>query len=92
VPVITTPVGRTRAIPAVLAVTTTSSRLNRKSLGNCQRAPAERDAGSGEQPELVITEKSVSNVINALFGKLGLPPAAHHHRRVLGVLNYLEQR
>jgi DNA-binding NarL/FixJ family response regulator len=41
---------------------------------------------------LVITEKSVSNVINALFGKLGLPPSAHSHRRVLAVLNYLDHR
>jgi DNA-binding NarL/FixJ family response regulator len=41
--------------------------------------------------ELVITEKSVSNHINTLFAKLGLPPTAHHHRRVVAVLTYLDQ-
>jgi DNA-binding NarL/FixJ family response regulator len=40
--------------------------------------------------QLVITEKSVSNVINVLFAKLGLPPSADHHRRVLAVLTYLD--
>ena len=30
--------------------------------------------------------------LNALFDKLGLPPATHHHRRVLAVLSYLDHR
>ncbi|GIH19890.1 response regulator [Rugosimonospora africana] len=41
---------------------------------------------------LVITEKSVSNLINALFAKLGLAPSGDHHRRVLAVLTYLDHR
>jgi hypothetical protein len=39
----------------------------------------------------VITEKAVSNHINALFAKLGLPPSGSQHRRVLAVLAYLDQ-
>ena len=56
------------------------------------RLMAEGHSNAAIADRLVITEKSVSNVINALFGKLGLPPAAHHHRRVLAVLNYLDRR
>ncbi|HEX6685803.1 MAG TPA: response regulator transcription factor [Candidatus Limnocylindrales bacterium] len=41
--------------------------------------------------ELFITAKSVSNHINTLFAKLGLPPAAHHDRRVVAVLTYLDR-
>ncbi|MET7668525.1 response regulator transcription factor [Micromonospora luteifusca] len=40
---------------------------------------------------MVITEKSVSNHINTLFAKLGLPPSGSGHRRVLAVLTYLDQ-
>ena len=36
---------------------------------------------------MVITEKAVSNHINALFAKLGLPPSGSDHRRVLAVLD-----
>jgi DNA-binding NarL/FixJ family response regulator len=56
------------------------------------RLMAEGHSNAAIAERLVITEKSVSNVINTLFGKLGLPPAAHHHRRVLAVLNYLDHR
>ena len=40
---------------------------------------------------MVITEKAVSNHINTLFAKLGLPPSSSDHRRVLAVLTYLDQ-
>jgi DNA-binding NarL/FixJ family response regulator len=40
---------------------------------------------------MVITEKAVSNHINALFAKLDLPPSGSDHRRVLAVLTYLDQ-
>jgi hypothetical protein len=40
---------------------------------------------------IAVTEKSVSNLINSLFAKLGLPPSADHHRRVLAVLSYLDR-
>lgn len=40
---------------------------------------------------LTITEKAVSNHINALFAKLGLPPSEGDHRRVLAVLAYLDR-
>ena len=53
---------------------------------------AEGHSNAAIADRLVITEKSVNNVINAMFGKLGLPPAPQHHRRVLAVLNSLEHR
>ncbi|GAA3392340.1 response regulator transcription factor [Cryptosporangium minutisporangium] len=56
------------------------------------RLMAEGHSNAAIAERLVITEKSVSNIINALFGKLGLPPAGQHHRRVLAVLNYLDHR
>ncbi|SHN47224.1 response regulator [Cryptosporangium aurantiacum] len=56
------------------------------------RLMAEGHSNGAIAERLVITEKSVSNVINTMFGKLGLPPDAHHHRRVLAVLSYLDHR
>jgi DNA-binding NarL/FixJ family response regulator len=42
--------------------------------------------------ELGITEKSVSNQINMVFAKLGLPPkTGSHDRRVVAVLTYLDR-
>ena len=55
------------------------------------RLMAEGHSNAAIAAQLVITEKSVSNLINALFAKLGLPPSASHHRRVLAVLSYLDR-
>lgn len=38
---------------------------------------------------LVISERAVEKHVTSIFAKLGLPPAAEHHRRVLAVLTYL---
>jgi DNA-binding NarL/FixJ family response regulator len=55
------------------------------------RLMAEGRSNSAIAANLVITEKAVSNHINALFAKLGLPPSDTDHRRVLAVLTYLDQ-
>ncbi|MEV6964083.1 response regulator transcription factor [Hamadaea sp. NPDC051192] len=55
------------------------------------RLMAEGRSNAAIAADLTITEKSVSNHINALFAKLGLPPSADDHRRVLAVLAYLNQ-
>jgi DNA-binding NarL/FixJ family response regulator len=55
------------------------------------RLMAEGRSNSAIAANLVITEKAVSNHINALFAKLGLPPSDTDHRRVLAVLAYLDQ-
>ena len=39
--------------------------------------------------QLVVTERAVEKHVTSIFGKLGLPPAAEDHRRVLAVLTYL---
>ena len=44
----------------------------------------------GEQ--LVITERAVEKHVTHVFEKLGLPPAAEDHRRILAVLAYLRSR
>ena len=56
------------------------------------RLMAEGHSNAAVAERLVITEKSVSNLINALFAKLGLPQSTTHHRRVLAVLAYLDDR
>jgi DNA-binding NarL/FixJ family response regulator len=53
------------------------------------RLMAEGRSNAAIAEHLSITEKSVSNHINALFAKLGLPPSGGDHRRVLAVLAYL---
>jgi DNA-binding NarL/FixJ family response regulator len=39
--------------------------------------------------QLVVTDRAVEKHVTSIFGKLGLPPAAEDHRRVLAVLTYL---
>jgi DNA-binding NarL/FixJ family response regulator len=56
------------------------------------RLMAEGHSNAAVAERLIITEKSVSNLINMLFAKLGLPPSTSHHRRVLAVLAYLDGR
>jgi DNA-binding NarL/FixJ family response regulator len=55
------------------------------------RLMAEGRSNAAIAERMVITEKSVSNHINALFAKLGLPPSGSDHRRVLAVLAYLDR-
>lgn len=55
------------------------------------RLMAEGRSNAAIASHMVITEKSVSNHINTLFAKLGLPPSGSDHRRVLAVLAYLDQ-
>jgi DNA-binding NarL/FixJ family response regulator len=38
---------------------------------------------------LVVTERAVEKHVTKIFGKLDLPPAREHHRRVLAVLTFL---
>ncbi|MEU5941073.1 response regulator transcription factor [Micromonospora sp. NPDC047548] len=55
------------------------------------RLMAEGRSNAAIAANMIITEKSVSNHINTLFAKLGLPPAGGDHRRVLAVLTYLDR-
>jgi DNA-binding NarL/FixJ family response regulator len=54
------------------------------------RLMAEGHSNAAIGARIAVTEKSVSNLINSLFAKLGLPPSADHHRRVLAVLSSLD--
>jgi DNA-binding NarL/FixJ family response regulator len=38
---------------------------------------------------IYVSERAVERHVTAIFGKLGLPPSEHAHRRVLAVLAYL---
>lgn len=40
--------------------------------------------------QMVVTERAVEKHVTSIFGKLGLPPAEHDHRRVLAVLTFLD--
>jgi DNA-binding NarL/FixJ family response regulator len=51
---------------------------------------AEGHSNAAIATRIAVSEKSVSNLINSLFAKLGLSPSADHHRRVLAVLTYLD--
>jgi DNA-binding NarL/FixJ family response regulator len=51
---------------------------------------AEGQANSGIAAQLVITERAVGKHINNIFAKLGLPADTDGHRRVLAVLEYLQ--
>jgi DNA-binding NarL/FixJ family response regulator len=51
---------------------------------------AEGQANSGIAARLVITERAVGKHINNIFAKLGLPADTDGHRRVLAVLEYLQ--
>jgi DNA-binding NarL/FixJ family response regulator len=51
---------------------------------------AEGQANSGIAAQLVITERAVGKHINNVFAKLGLPSDTDGHRRVLAVLEYLQ--
>jgi DNA-binding NarL/FixJ family response regulator len=55
------------------------------------RLMAEGRSNAAIAERMVVTEKAVSNHINALFAKLGLAPAGGDHRRVLAVLSYLDR-
>jgi DNA-binding NarL/FixJ family response regulator len=55
------------------------------------RLMAEGRSNAAIALDLVITEKAVSNHINALLAKLDLPPSGSDHRRVLAVLAYLDK-
>lgn len=51
---------------------------------------AEGRSNSGIARELVVTEGAVEKHVSSIFGKLGLPPSADDHRRVLAVMAWLE--
>jgi DNA-binding NarL/FixJ family response regulator len=52
---------------------------------------AEGRSNQGIAEALVITVAAVERNVTRIFDKLGLRPAAEHHRRVLAVLKYLHQ-
>ncbi len=50
---------------------------------------AEGRSNNAISEQLVVTERAVEKHVTSIFGKLGLPPAAEDHRRVLAVLKFL---
>lgn len=52
---------------------------------------AEGRSNQGIADALVVTVAAVERHVTRIFDKLGLRPAAEHHRRVLAVLQYLHQ-
>jgi DNA-binding NarL/FixJ family response regulator len=52
---------------------------------------AEGRSNQGIADALVVTVAAVERHVTAIFSKLGLPPSADGHRRVLAVLRYLER-
>ncbi len=50
---------------------------------------AEGRSNSSIATELVVIERAVEEDVTSIFGKLDLPETAEGHRRVLGVLAYL---
>ncbi|GAA3232244.1 response regulator [Dactylosporangium siamense] len=60
--------------------------------GEVLRLMAEGHSNAAIAARLVLAEKSVNNLINSLFAKLGLAPSTDQHRRVLAVLSYLDRR
>ncbi|WP_020518759.1 response regulator transcription factor [Catelliglobosispora koreensis] len=53
---------------------------------------AEGRSNSAIAGALFITDSAVGKHVNNIFAKLGLPPADNDHRRVLAVLQYLNER
>jgi DNA-binding NarL/FixJ family response regulator len=53
---------------------------------------AEGLSNAGIAGRLVVTEGAVEKHVTSIFTKLGLEPAGTDHRRVLAVLQYLEDR
>jgi DNA-binding NarL/FixJ family response regulator len=51
---------------------------------------AEGRSNAGIAKALVLTHISVEKHVTNIFAKLGLPPSVGDHRRVLAVLQYLE--
>jgi DNA-binding NarL/FixJ family response regulator len=54
------------------------------------RVMAEGRSNAAIAAELTVTEATVEKHINAILGKLGLPPSDTEHRRVRAVLTYLQ--
>jgi DNA-binding NarL/FixJ family response regulator len=50
---------------------------------------AEGRSNNAIAAQMVVTERAVEKHVTSIFGKLGLPPAAEDHRRVLAVLAFL---
>jgi DNA-binding NarL/FixJ family response regulator len=53
---------------------------------------AEGRSNPGIAAELYVTPAAVERHVTGIFHKLGLKPAEEDHRRVLAVLQYLQQR